>query len=415
MGDFGDEDPQGGFESAEVIGSGDPVDELQGGEGQDSFSTSQSESSDDGMQVSVLESSPPEEERSWVPVKKVVQVPFFKNGILINAVYLARPGDDLTSVSQRIYGTGSRSSELLKANSTLSRGLKTGDKIYYNSPQRPNDKSKFSLYYEERGIVPKIYRSQYGDNIRVVSKRLLGDEGSWKEIWATNLFVESKGEIPEGTELRYWPDMGVGTTVAGMSNKIIESEELPPSWSEDLQEPKVAAVDVAFSDNEAPPSSPEDMDVAVQNNNVPPPAAEVFTADSMPHAQADEVAVKMDVPSTPPPSSEPLQQEARADLAVGQQAILPTPEAPPSAVDSPSQLGIVTEKAAGGGGDSSIQWMIGMALLLLGVILVFIIIRKRKRAAMLNQDIDFNTAISSVGHMEEELQQVEPKKRKRAI
>ena len=80
----------------------------------------------------VVDASPPK--RSWVPVKKVAQVPFQKNGVLVNAVYLARPGDDLASVSTKIYGTEDFVNQLGKVNPTLvSKGLKTGDKVYHNS------------------------------------------------------------------------------------------------------------------------------------------------------------------------------------------------------------------------------------------------------------------------------------------
>ena len=71
--------------------------------------------------------------------------------------------------------------------------------------QRPNDSDQLLLYYEDINVAPQVYISKEGDNIRKVSMELLGDEGSWKEVWATNLHVDSKGQIPGGLELKYWP------------------------------------------------------------------------------------------------------------------------------------------------------------------------------------------------------------------
>ena len=313
-----------------------------------------------------------QKKRSWVPVKKVVEVPFYKRGILINGVYLARPGDDLASISTKIYGTKDRSDELLKVNSTLVRGLKTGDKVYYNSPQRPNDSNRLMLYYEDMNAVPQIYISKEGDNIRSISKSLLGDKGSWKEIWATNFHVDSKDQIPAGTELRYWLETDMTQVVSSDPVEMIpeaqfEEEILPPP-------PPVAA-------NTLPPPPPF------------PEAGDVAESTSMP----EEPAVTESLNPPPIPETSKMQrQTANNDTLV---LPPPVPEAPsgfkkpsPQAsslatVPSKGEIASTTESS-----DDKIVWIGGGALLLFGMILTFSIIRKRRAA---NQNLDFNTVIGA--------------------
>ena len=71
-----------------------------------------------------------------IPLNKIISVPYRKAGYLVNAIYIARPGDTLEGISQKIYGFD-QSDDLRKINPHLrSRLVKVGDKIYYNSPFR---------------------------------------------------------------------------------------------------------------------------------------------------------------------------------------------------------------------------------------------------------------------------------------
>ena len=394
----------GGEGPEDIVASNDSM-----GQAEEDF-ISDSGSEDDSFndfggenQESVEEPMTPTQQKSWVPVKKVVQAPFYRGGVLINAVYLVRPGDDLASVSQKIYNTESRRDELLKANPTFTRGIKTGDKVYYNSPQRSTDDSMLSLYYEEMGLEPKVYRSS-GENIRVLSQKLLGDEDSWKEVWATNMHVDSKGEIPAGTELKYWPE-------GFISNK---TSAPPSSWSQDHVE--VAETDSLGGEMDMPESS--DVVVAEDNSDpaMPPEAADYVVQE----APVDDFAASNPPPpgmanQEPPPSNMDM---ARNDppAAPGTQAgaAMDAPPPPPVSGQAPSDPrgGAAAKKAESG----SMQWMMGIGLLLVAVVLVFIIIRKRRKSSItLNSDFDFNTAISTVGPLEN--LQVKEKKHqdKRAI
>lgn len=142
--------------------------------------------------------------RAYLPLLKVKSAAFEAGGTNLNRVYVGRPGDTVKSVSEKLYGDSGRQKDLKKWNSFLSRGVKVGDKIYYSSPTNPTDTSMLT-YYEDVSIPAQNYVSRDGDNIREVSKTLLGHNDSWKEIWSTNPDVESKGDIPAGLNIRYWP------------------------------------------------------------------------------------------------------------------------------------------------------------------------------------------------------------------
>ena len=206
-----------------------------------------------------------------IPVKKIADVPFNKNGVLANTVYIARQGDDLSSISQKIFGAD-QTAALLQVNPNLSNGVKVGDKVYYNSPKRPQDAERMLTYYEDSGAPAQSYVAKAGDNIRVVSKSLLGDEHSWKEVWATNMAVDSKDEIAEGTELRYWPE-----GAAPVAQAVAAAPEPEPT-PEAPQMPEPVADPVAANDMPAAPQDdfalPDDMANAagtVAANEPPPP------------------------------------------------------------------------------------------------------------------------------------------------
>lgn len=232
-----------------------------------------------------------------VPLQKIDAAPVEKNGTILNAVYLARPGDTVSGISQKIYGSD-RSKDLKRWNASLNNGVSNGEKVYYNSPQRPTDSQNMRTYYEDMGIAPEIYISKSGDNIRTVAKKLLGESDSWKEIWSTNLSVESKGELPEGTQLQYWPSSAAMTTLAKTEDPPMEvaknepamdlppQEELPPPPPamdappmEDLNPP------TEMAQAELPPPPPEPQQV-----EPPPPPPPPARAQAPPAAELDPLA-----------------------------------------------------------------------------------------------------------------------------
>ena len=272
--------------------------------------------------------------KTWVSVKKMATTPYRKNGILVNAIYIARDGDTMESVSQKIYGQD-KTNDLYTVNSTLKRGLKVGDKIYYNSPQRPNDESQLLTYYEDVGLSPEIYISKNGDNIRKVASSLLGHPRSWMEVYATNLDVESKGELAEGVQLRYWASSGGATPPPAMASN--DSDPM-----EDLNEP--------------PPPPPQEIAQNMPANEPPPP----------PEPAMDEPPP----PPPPPPAAATIEP--------------PPPPPPPAPPKRPPRVAKNTPEV--GGGDD--MTMILMAAGVLFVIIAGVIVFKKKKS---RQTMDFNT------------------------
>ncbi len=207
-------------------------------------------------------SSPTEDiARTWVPVKKIASAPFEKGGQLLNTVYIVRPGDDISSTSQKIYGMD-KSQDILAANPHLNRSFTTGDKLYYNSPNRSGDNSQMLTYYEDSGIPAQTYVTQEGDNIRSLGKTLLGDSNSWKELWATNASIDSKSDLSGGMEIRYFPE--------GSAPVQNVAQNMPPPPEPMMEQPAV---------NDLPP--PPDMNTAgivepppMEPPPPPPPAME---------------------------------------------------------------------------------------------------------------------------------------------
>jgi len=142
---------------------------------------------------------------SWIPVKKIKSNPFRRGGEVLNTVYIARPGENLRIISQKIYGDKSKASLLERNNSYLAGGVDPGDKVYYNSPNRPGDVAPpIKAYHEDLGLAPQVYTTVANDDMRRLGAKLLGFQSGWKEIWAINPNVASKSTLPPGIELRYW-------------------------------------------------------------------------------------------------------------------------------------------------------------------------------------------------------------------
>lgn len=251
---------------------------------------------DSSSYASADESSPGDtsgyaEAPKMISVKKIAEAPYTKNGVLVNTVYLGRSGDTLNSIATKI---GTTKSELLTANPNLSNGVKVGDKVYYNSPKRPQDSEKMLTYYEDNGLAPQSYVAQAGDNIRTVSKSLLGDSGSWKEVWATNLSVESKDELPAGTELKYWPEGAAAAPAVAATTPVPAVQETPQ-----MPEPAPEAAVAANTTNPAP-ETPQD-DFALPDDTATNGAAAAGTVASA------------ELPPPPPPPAAPQKTVASND------------------------------------------------------------------------------------------------------
>ena len=168
--------------------------------------------------------------KKWISYKKLKTQPYNQAGFLVNAVYIARKGDDIQSVSNKIFGVD-QVDQLHAINLFLKkRGIKVGDKIYYQSPNRPQDSGQLLFYFEDKGIPPQYHQAQAGENIRQIASQLLGDSNSWKEIWATNPDLQSKGVLNQSVTFKYWPE-GADSNV---NNQLVPEPDpsVPPSPGE---------------------------------------------------------------------------------------------------------------------------------------------------------------------------------------
>lgn len=285
----------------------------------------------------IADSAPVDEPKAPpASLKKIATEPIKRNGMILNAVYVARKGDTWKGVGQKIYGAN-KTKELKKANPALaSRQLKVGDKVYYNSPQRPTDESRMLTYYEDAGLEPQVYVAKSGDDLKDVSKSLLGDKNSWKELWAINLSLESKGPLNEGEQLRYWGLDAVAPAVPPQAAAAPTTEQATPPPSEAPPELPPPPSDQASAD--LPPPPPTD-----QSGDLPPPPPSEASMEPPPPPPMD--------PPPPPPV------QANNDAAVNGQ--------------DPNQT-----MALGVGG-----------ILILAALALFVMIRKKKA----RRQIDFNT------------------------
>jgi hypothetical protein len=299
------------------VGSAPPVMESSGPVHEAmSSSASKSESA---------EPKPAAEPKPLAAYRKVEHSPWKEGGKVLNTVYVARDGDSWKSVSQMIFGT-EKASSLKKMNPSIKgRKLKVGDKVYYNSPHRPDDETKVLTYYEDSGIAPEVYIAKNGDNLKKVAKELFGSEQGWKELYATNDF-ESKAALDEGTQIKYWK------TIAAQPKEVAQAE----------------APAAAPPMNEAPAP-------------VPPPAPSEPVAEMPPPPPPPDMAANEMAPPPPPPPVE---------------AVAPPPP-PPAPVEMPKQH--KAEAAAGPLEDDQMTTLAAGAVVAVGLALFMIMRRRRKK------------------------------------
>lgn len=281
-------------------------------------------------------------------LKKIPTAAYQQGKTWVNAVYIARQNDDPKTISQKIYGSEDHVKQLCRVNSyNCSRPTKVGDKFYYNSPKRPDDHDTLKTFYEDAGVQSETYVAKDGDNIRKVGKQLLGSDRSWMELWATNQDVESKGALPAGTQLKYWPSTDVAAPAqASATNEGSGGDDLAGMNGDGVQAPPPQAPGQQAAMPPPPPPPPPgdqqqpDMNGSAAANVAPPP----------PPAEP---------PPPPPPPPPPMENKHQAAPAAD------------SSMDDPNQT-----MALG----------VGAILLLAAVFLVISIRKKRKNK------IDYNTA-----------------------
>lgn len=276
-------------------------------------------------------------------LQKVASTPWKIGSKWVNAIYFARPGDSLESISQTIYGDD-RTKELKNINPTYkNRDVKPGDKVYYASVVRPDDNGQIITFFEEKNIPAKTYVSKPGDNIRKLSQELLGYPEAWKEIWAYNNNVESKQDIDGGIELRYWdaqahlgtpPSMPMAEQIPSTPPTTPEAPPMDDPMAQNTMSPP------PMPGEELPP--PPDMGQNMAGNELPPPPP------------------PMDLPPPPPAEMAP-----------------PPPPPPPMN----QQQNIAAEEPATSEQDSTLA-LGAVAVAVLGAVALIMVRRKRKQREM---------------------------------
>lgn len=298
---------------------------------------------------SITETPPPPAE-----AKPVVQAEYQKmkdttwvvNKKVVNTVYFARPGDTLKSISQKIYGDETHEKELKKINMTLkSRSVRVGDKVYYNSPNRPEDSTKLMTYFEDKGITPQVYTAKEGDKVKTVSKELLGFDSAWKEVWGSNSF-DSKKTLEPGTEIKYWKEDTAPTVLA--------STETPPT--PDVVPPP--------PDTSMPPPPP-DM------GSTPPPPPDVAVTPPPPPPDMTMPPPPPDISMNPPPPPPDMAPPPPPDMGS-------TPPPPPD-MNSPATTAPAGSDEMIAGMDQETIMIVGIGAAALLLAVIFIVKRKNRQ------------------------------------
>ncbi|AHI04563.1 hypothetical protein BDW_00265 [Bdellovibrio bacteriovorus W] len=299
-----------------------------------------------------------------IPLQKVAAEPWKVGKSWFNTVYFARPGDTLAGISEKIYGSD-RTSELKRGNPTYaSREVRPGDKVYYNSPNRPDDNAKVLTYFEDNGMTPEVYVAQSGDNIRTLSKDLLGYDGAWKEVWSSNT-VDSKGALQAGTELRYWRSAG-GAAMAQNNQQQAPTEDYSQRQEVVGSIPPPPAQD-AYQDQYM--NQGEDYSQQAQGDIPPPPMPEMDHGDmAPPPPPPSDYAYDNNMAPPPPPPVESI-----------------NPPAPPQQHLAEDTTGV----------DNDSTMVLGIVGIAAAGLAALVVIRKKRRQRELEQQAMDNTHVGT--------------------
>jgi hypothetical protein len=253
----------------------------------------------------------------------------------LNRVYIARKGDTLKKVSEKLYNED-KTKDLKSWNKALkNRQVKVGDQIYYTSAKDPSD-SRMMNYYEELGLPPATYRTKEGDNLRSLARTMLDSGDSYKELYATNPEIDSTGKLPPDIDIKYWKE----------DPAALAANNAPPAL------PPV--------NNGAPPPNPMDTMPPIDNPAQPP--------------------IAMNDPSQmppPPPPPPDMNQGQPPPPPIG--STEPPPPPPPSDPPPPPDKKPRAAVASAEGGDPDTMMAMGFGgILILAAAFLYIVIRKNR-------------------------------------
>lgn len=286
-----------------------------------------------------------------------------KNGGWVNTVYIVHPDEKLEDISQKIFG--SDKTDDLKAVSEnkylKSRSVKAGDKIYYVSPNRPDDSTRTITYFEDMGMVPETYVAKKGESLKKVAKNLLGYDNAWREIWSTNA-IESKTTLKDGDTIRFWK--------AGAEMMTATVPSPPPS--------AYGATVTTESPTATATTTPPAADYAATQPTLPPPPAD--SNESLPPPPTEDASASL---PPPPPSDEPPPPPPPVEEAV-ETAATTDDDKPSKKID----LDAEAEEEEGEVNSDTLMSLGALGVLI--ALLAFVIIRKRKQKSQVNNNLEMN-------------------------
>lgn len=276
----------------------------------------------------------------------------------VNTVYVARPGETIADISMKIFAADKvKDLKKIAENKYLKwRSAKAGDKIYYISPNRPDDSTKTILYYEDMGMVPETYVAKKGDNLKKVAKEILGYDKGYIELWTANP-VESKDRLTAGETIRYWRSAsGVTNSVANNSANQGAAQLVDPAQASQMPpQPQ----DVAMNQMPPPPDSTASLP--------PPPSMDQSMEQPMPAMDQPPADASASLPPPPPPPPADMTPPPPVDDMAATAKINPTD---PTEEDTGSPLA---------GLDNETMTMAAVGILFAA--LAFTLIRRKKKKA----------------------------------
>jgi|GEM_PF-1360635 len=320
---------------------------------------------------------PVQEKKTWIPVKKMKTVPYDRSGVLVNAIYFVRDGDTLSSIGDKIYGSGN-AVDFTIVNPHLQPGnLRVAQKVYYNSPRRPQDRARLMTFYDDTRVPAMTYSAQSGENIREISEKLLGHPRSWIEVWAANLEIQSKWDLESPYQIKYWKGNNINSAPTPVAQ---ETQDYEPSNTQ-------ADLDIGASNNDINSNNNFDdtaQDLAADSNFDDENFDQDTTGDDFTDELNEDLAAVGSVNEVAD-VNDAINSFEKEQAAIKGQAELPS-------INAPSNPRNVALNSAGGGfpikngglagimNDPAQMGIIGGAVFLL-LLLLFMIIRKRRASS----------------------------------
>lgn len=136
-------------------------------------------------------------------------------------VYIVQKGDTLAKIAQRVYGDGSKWTEIANftglANPKL---IYPGDVVYY---QLTEQSMTFAGAYE--GIKRNEVQVGQGDTLATIAGRVLGNSTLWKLIWRQNDKIDNPDRLTAGTTLYYVDPAQVASFEAPAQEKVAQKAQ----------------------------------------------------------------------------------------------------------------------------------------------------------------------------------------------